>query len=232
MPYGNNNNSVGYTLESHFGLAPNGTPGPDYLGWELKAKTTSTFPLRLGASPLTLMTTEPDGGAYTDRGLEHFLKSWGYQGEDGRWRITGRHFVDNQHERTNLSLRLRGYDVETNKLTDVDGGLELMDDSGMITLRWSLEKLLSSWKDKHQNTAIVPAQKRVIDGVAYFRFDKRVLLCEGGDIYRMLRCIAEGKVYFDPGHYWSPAKWKKRSMLRITLKNLQHLFTQSTFETL
>ena len=137
-------------------------------------------------------------GAYTDHGLEYFLKSWGYQGDDGRWRITGRHFVDYQHERTNLSLRLRGYDVATNKLTDVDGGLELVDESGTVTFVGAREKLLSKWKDKHQNTAIVPAKKQVIDGVAYFKFDKKVLLCEGGDIYRMLRCIADGRVYFDP----------------------------------
>lgn len=232
VPYGNNNNSIGYTMEAHFGLAPNGVPGPDYLGWELKAKTTSAFPLKLKSSPLTLMTTEPDGGLYADRGLEMFLKTWGYQGDDGRWRITGRHFVGAQHERTGLRLQLTGFDPASSKLTNINGGLELVDADGTVALRWSLSKLLSKWKGKHQNTAIVPAMRRVVDGKAYFRFDNTVLLCEGGDIYRMLHCLAARRVYFDPGHYWSPTKSKKRTMLRITLTDLPHLFTTSEFTTL
>ena len=65
-------------MEAHFGITPNGIALPAYLGWELKATTVRKFPMKLSRSPLSLMTTEPDGGVYIKQGLEAFLKRWGY----------------------------------------------------------------------------------------------------------------------------------------------------------
>lgn len=223
--YGAANNAVGYTLEAHFGITPNGIPLPDYLGWELKATTVRKFPMKLTRTPLTLMTTEPDGGVYVDQGLEVFLKRWGYL-KDGFWRITGRHFVGATQDRTGLTLRLRGYDPDRGSIVESDGALELVDAEGIVTASWSFNKLINKWRIKHANTALVPALKRLpIEGRPSFRYSSTVHLCEGGDVGRLLSSLHEGYVYFDPGHKWSPTLSKKRTMLRIAKADMHHLFT-------
>ncbi|MDR0234581.1 MAG: MvaI/BcnI family restriction endonuclease [Zoogloeaceae bacterium] len=62
IPY-NARNGGGYTLEALLGIIPNGRSEPDYMGWEIKA---------YGGSRLTLMTPEPDGGMYGEKGVIPF----------------------------------------------------------------------------------------------------------------------------------------------------------------
>jgi hypothetical protein len=51
------------------GISPNGRSEPDYLGWELKAYS---------GSRITLMTPEPNGGLYGEKGVAEFLRTYGY----------------------------------------------------------------------------------------------------------------------------------------------------------
>ncbi len=225
IPYGAANNAIGYTLEAHFGITPNGIALPDYLGWELKATTVRKFPMKLTRTPLTLMTTEPDGGVYVNQGLEAFLKRWGYL-KDGFWRITGRHFVGISQDRTGLTLRLRGFDAEREAIVESDGALELVDADGIVAASWSFNKLINKWREKHTNTALVPALKKTsTEGRPSFRYSSTVYLCEGGDVRKLLTSLQNGYVYFDPGHKWSPNLSKKRTMLRIAKADMHHLFT-------
>ena len=232
IPYGAANNAIGYTLEAHFGITPNGIALPDYLGWELKATTVRKFPMRLTRSPLTLMTTEPDGGVYVTQGLETFLKRWGYF-KDGFWRMTGRHFVGVAQEKTGLTLRLRGFDSKLEAVVESDGALELVDSMDTIAASWSFNKLINKWREKHANTALIPGLKETsTEGRPSFRYSSTVFLCEGGDVSRLLSSLQDGRVYFDPGHKWSPKVNKKRSMLRIAKVDMHHLFTSmETVET-
>ena len=73
-------NAAGYTLEASFGIIPNGTPEPDFKGWELKC---------YGSSSITLMTPEPDGGLYEKLGTRDFVTEYGHVAENGSLYFTG-----------------------------------------------------------------------------------------------------------------------------------------------
>ena len=71
-------NGGGYTLEAMLGIPPNGIAEPDYLGWEVKQFGVTKFP-RIGSKPTTLMTPEPNGGFYKDKGVSILLTIMGTQ---------------------------------------------------------------------------------------------------------------------------------------------------------
>ena len=65
------------TLESQLGIKSNGFPGPDKLGWELKGHTVTRWE-KMPSKPISLITTEPDGGIYVDNGLSSFIDQFGH----------------------------------------------------------------------------------------------------------------------------------------------------------
>lgn len=77
-------NCVGYTLEAELGVPRNGFSEPDFLGWEVKASQTNDFDHVPLNKVLTLMTPEPDGGYYVDRGVKEFIRKFGYADKLGR----------------------------------------------------------------------------------------------------------------------------------------------------
>ena len=117
-------NGGGYTLEAELGIAPNGYAEPDYLGWEIKQFGVRDFSRYLPKGPVTLMTPEPSGGIYKDLGVTEFLRSYGYKDKNGvpdRLNFGGIYSCDKPpHKDTGLRLGLIGYDVATEKITDIE----------------------------------------------------------------------------------------------------------------
>ena len=79
----NGQNCGGYTLEAELGVRPNGLAQPDYLGWEIKTFSVRDFDATASAV-ITVMTPEPDGGVYFDKGPEVFVRRFGYPDRMGR----------------------------------------------------------------------------------------------------------------------------------------------------
>src|SRR5690606_3078638 len=101
-------NCGGYTLEAELCIRPNSTAGPDFDGWEIK-QLSQPDKSQFGRKALTLMTPEPDGGLYCKKGVEAFVRQFGYpdrMGRKDRINFGGIHRAFNRHERTGLLMRI------------------------------------------------------------------------------------------------------------------------------
>ena len=100
-----------------------------------------------------------------------------------------------------LNMRVRGYDPATDSFDPSAGiAVELFDPAtGEIAASWSLERLANSWNAKHASAMYVPAESRALpSGDAEYRFGNEVLVGEGTDVFRLLRAIHAGLVWYDP----------------------------------
>ena len=213
-------NAAGYTLESLFGIIPNGIAEPDFLGWELKCH---------GRGPVTLMTPEPDSGSYRDD-LGQFLQTYGKCGVERR-DFTGKHLIGVRNIKTGLTLRMEGYDPAKNEVTDTSGGLVLRDDQGNIAAGWTYNKLLTHWSKKHAETAYIKYTSIEANDLKHFTFGPEILLCQGTGVGSFLRAMYTSEIYYDPGinmkrinEHWTP---KKRNQFRVGWKNIGALYAKT-----
>lgn len=87
-----------------------------------------------------------------------------------------------------------------------------------------MEKLLSSWNEKHSAACYVEYEKRAYRGndSAYkweYKYTGNVLLGEGTDIWKYLEGIGARIVYYDPAHDINKkGEPKQRPQWRIQVK--------------
>lgn len=227
-------NGGGYTLEAELGIAPNSEAKPDYLGWEIKQYGVVDFINLRPKSVVTLMTPEPTGGIYRDSGVADFLHQFGYadkSGQDDRINFGGIYAcnIDLHHE-TQLKLVLDGYDMETGKITDIDGSIALVSAQGEVAARWGFIGIMKHWNCKHVQAAYVPSLLR--KPPPEYSYGPKVLLCEQTDFFLFLKAVALGCVYYDPGIKMEKASSdkpaiKRRNQFRIKHKQLTSLYHQS-----
>lgn len=222
---------VGYTLEAELGVSRNGYAEPDFMGWEVKAGQVDDYRRVPASKVMTLMTPEPTGGHYRREGVESFIRTFGYADKHGREdRLNfGGIFREGQHHAgTDLTLRLFGYDAVSGKITDGDGCLALVRGEDTVAASWSFTALGSLWNRKHAQAVYVPAERRREPELAY-RYGDTVRLGEGTDFLRLLRAVAEGAVFYDPGIKLEGASGgrpevKRRSQFRIKSDHLPALY--------
>lgn len=225
----NGQNCGGYTLEAELGVRPSGLAQPDYLGWEIKTFSVREFGATASAV-ITVMTPEPDGGVYVDKGPEVFVRRFGYpdrKGRPDRINFGGVHKYGSPHALTGLQLTLAGYDAKTRKILDVDAGIELVS-SNECAASWSYRKLIQHWKDKHEKAAYVP-NKAEIASPRRYHFADSVGLGEGADFDRLLGAFARGELYYDPGLKLEMAstrspRLKRRNQFRIKYSHAGALY--------
>lgn len=102
--------------------------------------------------------------------------------------------------------------------------------SGKSIAGWSLEKLSNSWNTKHALAAYVPAKCRKdrTSSSDQYQFHAPWFMCEATDVWRLIRAIASGLVYYDPGHEltatgkpWVRPQWRiGTSRLEAVLRKL------------
>lgn len=225
----NARNGAGYTLEAELGISPNGNSEPDFLGWEVKSHSRPV---------VTLMTPEPSGGLYRERGVDFFVRKYGYEDKNGvpdRLNFGGVYKYGVQHADTKVTLICTGY--EKGVKLDLDGGLKLVDDHGNSAAEWSFKKLLEHWNRKHAKAVYVPYEARNDrDRTAYFYGDW-VDLGEGTDFLKFMDSIIESKIYYDPGikiegQASGNPKIKRRSQFRINYKYISSLYSSWSRENL
>jgi hypothetical protein len=211
-------NGGGYTLEALFGITPNGRSEPDFDGWELKAYS---------RDKITLMTPEPDGGYYAERGVEAFVRKYGASLEGDRIYFRGLHRFGVRCAATSMTLGLSGFDIDLGKMEGVEGGIELRDETGALGAQWTFARLIEHWGRKHAAAAFVPYESRALPHRAY-RYLSPALLGEGADFNRYLGQIARGSVFYDPGCKIETAsgrsRTKARSQFRISVSRLASLY--------
>jgi MvaI/BcnI restriction endonuclease family len=225
-------NGGGYTLEAELGIIPNGYAEPDFMGWEVKQYGVKDFKKFLPKSAVTLMTPEPTGGIYRSAGITEFMQRFGYADKNavadrinfgGIYQCTKPAY----HTDTGLRMTLSGFDALKGQITNLDGGLELIDASGEIAARWGFAGLMKHWNKKHAQAAYVPSIFR--DPPPEYAFGSRILLCERTDFILFLKAFSAGLIVYDPGIKMENASadkpiFKKRSQFRVKHRQLTELY--------
>jgi hypothetical protein len=226
----NSPNCGGYTLEAELGVKPNGFSEPDYMGWEVKQHGGTNINKPTSGGPITLMTPEPTGGYYRDKGAEAFVRKYGYpdrRGREDRINFGGIFRVGVLAELTGLTMVLDGYDAATGTL-DATKGIALVDRHGAHAAVWGYTGLIKHWARKHERAAYIPSITRAQPRLQY-HYAGAVLLGEETDFIRFLNAMAAGEIYYDPGIKLEAAstkhpKLKRRSQFRVAVRNLPRLY--------
>ncbi|MCV2485941.1 MvaI/BcnI restriction endonuclease family protein [Flavobacterium sp. SH_e] len=225
-------NCGGYTLEAELGITPNGYSEPDYLGWEVKQFGVANF-ARINSRVITLMTPEPTDGFYKLAGAEAFLRKYGYpdvSGKPDRLNFGGVHKSDLLHPRTNLTLKLIGYDQTEGKIRNANGRIALIDVNNNETASWSFSSMLLHWNRKHNQACYVPSLSETGTGRNY-KYGNKIILGTGTDFLMFLKEMANGNIYYDPGikieNMSSKPSIKKRSQFRIKSGYLSNLYKEN-----
>lgn len=227
-------NGGGYTLEAELGISPNGYAEPDFLGWEIKQYGVRDFSKFQPKSPVTLLTPEPTGGLYCENGVAEFIRRFGYADKSGkadRFNFGGIYACNRDHHpETGLQLRMVGYDNNTSKITDITGGIALLDRKDEVAALWRYTDIIDHWNHKHAQAAYVPSLYRTPP--PEYHYGPRILLCEQTDLTLFLRAVAEGVVYYDPGIKIENSSTpkpsiKRRSQFRIKHNQLTQMYHKS-----
>lgn len=221
----------GFTLEAELGISKNSDAEPDFLGWEIKQHAVSNFLRPDSGTAITLMTPEPTGGFYKDKGVEAFIRKYGYEDKKGRpdrLNFGGIHRVGERQASTGLKMFLTGYDFEKGKILDATGSIALVSDSGEVAAEWAFSGLLEHWSRKHTKAAYVPSIRRTEPKWQY-AYGSRIRLAQMTDGLRLIRAMACGMVYYDPGIKLEESstekpRVKRRSQFRIASKNIATLY--------
>lgn len=211
------NQGAGYTLEALLGVAANAAKEPDAHGYEIKSYR---------GSRISLMTPTPDGGFQGDHSFREFMARYGRPAikDDGSRRFTGLHRVGKPCSSTGFELRVNGFDAASEAF-DADAGIavEMVDPAaGDIVASWSLERLANSWNAKHASALYIFAEAREKDGGVQYRYASEALVGEGTDVFRLLRAIQAGVIYYDPAHsVYADGEPKVRPQWRMSSANLE-----------
>jgi len=232
-------NGGGYTLEAELGVIPNGDAKPDFHGWEIKQFGVKNFGAKYSKA-LTLLTPEPDGGEYIHNGLEYFLKTYGYPSSSkaDRWDFNGTHRFGLQHQKTNLTLDLDGFDKYSRKITKADGKLSFISQNGDEAASWKFSKLMEHWTTKHSKAAYIPSLKNLgSQGEISYHFGNKLKLFEGTSFELFLGAFVDDLLYLDPAHKienitTTKRPQKKRNQFRVKWQNLEKLYLTAADVTL
>jgi hypothetical protein len=216
------------------GVTPNGSALPDFLGWEVKQFNTRNINnVRLGAKALTLMTPQPTGGFYADRGVREFVMRYGYDdmmGREDRKNYGGIYICDEPASTTGHTLTLSGFNPANGTFDSRDGGLVLQTNENEVIASWGFDSLLTHWNRKHSKAVYVPSNRREIDDIYQYRFGHHVFLGVGTSFSRFLMAFHNCRVYYDPGikveNISTNPKHKHRSQFRVKARDLHYLYDQ------
>ncbi|MCP4546384.1 MAG: hypothetical protein GY835_07955 [bacterium] len=223
-------NGGGYTLEAELGITPNGLAQPDYLGWEVKQFQVSNFLKAFLGKPLTLLTPEPTGGYYVEKGVPAFIRRYGKPSKKmpDRYNFCGRHFATETCNTTGLRLAVAGFDSISRQVSDSRGAICLIDAQENTAASWDFTKIIEHWTCKHANAVYVPSLKKKDVSPVQYKYSNLVRLYSSTNINLFLHSLAVGAVYYDPGikleHASTNPKTKRRSQFRVKAKELDTLY--------
>lgn len=228
MPF-SGSQGAGYTLEAVMGITTNADNAPDKYGFEIKTH---------GSGTLSLMTPAPDLGFQGTHKFREFMAAFGTPGKksDGSTHFSGVFRCGVVNSKNGLTLTVAGYDTQTRKFADDHSQISVMlasAETGTEVAGWSLGRLMNTWNRKHAFAAYVAYESRPskigeTDGLEY-RYGPKVHIGEGTDVWMLLRAIANGAVFYDPGDSISSSgKPKARPQWRMytgeLARNLEALY--------
>lgn len=222
-------NGAGYTLEAACGISPNGSPLPDFLGWELKVSSTEHWPLLSPGTRITLMTPEPTDGLYAEN-LDMFRERYARVTGQGTMYFTGTRGVGTGKETDFLALELQH--IEDAKILSPAAARIILRDTvrNEVIAGWPVLPLLEHWRTKHSRTAYIPYEKRDSAQLLEYRYSNMIRLAEGEDFSLLLKAFAAGLIVHDPGVKFtlSKGRWitKRRNQFRTRAEHIKALYTR------
>ncbi|MDR1286403.1 MAG: MvaI/BcnI restriction endonuclease family protein [Treponema sp.] len=224
-PY-NAKNGGGYTLEALFGITPNSIAEPDFKGWELKA---------FSGQRITLITPEPDKGFYHERGAKEFALRYGHDAPNVVKYFTGTHKADVYNTTSNLALVIKGFDYDKGTITDMGGGLHLIDKQNNPVAIWSFNELLTHWGRKHSHACYVHYNVEMHNNKIGYVYLSPVYLGEKTELSLFLKTMQAGLILYDPAtkvmlNEKGNTNVKARSQFRINFNNLTKLYERFYLE--
>jgi hypothetical protein len=213
-------NGGGYTLEALFGIIPNGIAEPDYRGWELKS---------FSGKRITLMTPEPDQGFYHIYGSKEFTLKYGHASPGAVKYFTGTHKTGILNKTSNMTLVITGFDYRKETITDMSGGLFLLDNNNEPAAIWSFNRLITHWGRKHAKVCYVNCKPEEKLGRIGYMYYSPVYLGEGTNFSYFLKTLQSGLIVYDPATKVTKNNngnlvVKSRSQFRINYDNLKYLY--------
>jgi hypothetical protein len=177
------------------------------------------------------MTPEPTGGFYREKGVEAFVRKFGYPDKNNkpdRLNFGGIHRYGDRQTSTGLTMQLTGYNSAQGKIVDANGAIALVSDEGEVTAEWAFSGLIAHWSRKHTRAVYVPSMARKEPQMQY-AYGARVRLAQRTDGLRLLKALASGAVYYDPGIKLEQASsarptTKRRSQFRIASRQIADLY--------
>lgn len=211
----------GYTLEALLGVAANGNKAPDRHGFEIKS---------FSGSRISLMTPTPDLGFQGTHSFREFMERYGNPAVNGdrSLRFTGLHKCGTINAKTGLGMRVAGYDPQEDRFGDTTGiAVELYHaETGELAAAWSLEKLANCWNAKHANALYIAFSARDGESLKEYQYAARWAQGRGTDVWKLLRAIARGVVFYDPADtIYADNRAKVRPQWRINASQLGHAMT-------
>lgn len=207
----------GYTLEALLGVAANGKKAPDKHGFEIKSYS---------GERISLMTPTPDLGFQGSAPFRDFMERYGHPAQkgDGSRRFTGMHRSGLVNPRTGLELAVLGYDRQRDAFGEASAVTVALrhPESEEIAAAWSIEKLANCWNAKHANALYISFRSRQgQNGATQYRYDPVWLQGRGTDVWRLLRAIDRGIVFYDPADtIYADGRAKVRPQWRISARRL------------
>jgi hypothetical protein len=208
----------GYTLEALLGVAANGNKAPDRHGFEIKS---------FSGSRISLMTPTPDLGLQGTHSFREFMERYGHASKkgDGSLRFNGLHKCGTMNANTGLCMRVGGYDRKNDSFDDAANvAVELYcHKTGKVAAGWSLEKLANCWNAKHASALYITFEGRESnDGLIEYRYASSWVQGRGTDVWRLLRAIDRGIVFYDPADtIYANNRAKVRPQWRINASQLE-----------
>lgn len=208
----------GYTLEALLGVAANGNKAPDKHGFEIKS---------FSGDRISLMTPTPDLGFQGLHSFREFMARFGHPAvkNDGSLRFTGLHKSGLVNPKSGLELIVRGYDRAEDAFSDAaEVAVELRHhETRELAAAWSLEKLANCWNAKHANALYISFESQPdAAGMAQYRYSPSWVQGRGTDVWRLLRAIDRGIVFYDPADtIYADGRTKVRPQWRVNARRLQ-----------
>lgn len=248
----------GYTLEGLLGIVPNSNKDGDLYGIELKVHTMPKITLFTTEPDFGLYVDDFER-MITTYGYEASKGEWRLTGihranrtcKKSGLTLSVREYrpVDPENAKSDWIRDEHGervsfaYDPSTS-LTSKMNAVEvvLIDDAGVVAAGWSLERLMNNWGAKHNEVVYISAEKSINRNAAdldkgfmyQVLFSPNVIWCHGTSAELLLKALADGVIYLDPGHKFvahDRSKNKRRCQWRINdIRSSVHLFYRDAWD--
>ncbi len=141
---------------------------------------------------------DPAGGYIREAGVSAFVQKYGQENPRStteRYDVRTIHQFGEKNESSGLELALIGFDAESREITDVNGGIRLVDSENQLAAEWPLVDLLNYWVERPLHLFKIKTNPEAEHSE---KVEWMVEWMEDTDFFRFLDLISRAKVEYQP----------------------------------